>query len=140
MSEAQERHFQKWPILGLATAAPEVEPLPDNYAGEVAFFKEWINLRINWLDENLPGSCIEPIVGIQEVEMEARVYPNPNNGQFTLECLLCAGRELVLLDVFGRVVYTKKINYPKTDVQLDLPQGVYILKTGDVYLQKIVID
>ena len=59
VSAAQERHFQKWPILGLATAAPEVEPLPDSYAGEVAFFKEWINLRINWLDENLPGSCVD---------------------------------------------------------------------------------
>ncbi|MFT5293187.1 MAG: hypothetical protein ACI888_000581 [Flavobacteriales bacterium] len=140
VSAAQERHFQKWPILGLATAAPEVEPLPDSYAGEVAFFKEWINLRINWLDENLPGSCVDPIVGVEEIAMDARVYPNPNNGQFTLECIKCRGRELVLLDVFGQEVWAKKNHHPRTEIQLDLPKGVYVLKAGGEYLQKMVIE
>ena len=57
VNEAKDRHFQKWPILGIATASPEIEPLPETFQGEIDFFKNWIFQRINWLDQNLPGFC-----------------------------------------------------------------------------------
>ena len=140
VNAAQERHFQKWPILGLATAAPEIEPLPDSYAGEVEFFKEWINRRINWLDENLPGSCTEPSVGIKEIFVDVKVYPNPSNGIFTIECPDCTGRELSLRNVLGQIVWTKKINSHTTVVDLYIPKGVYVLALSGRCLERLIVE
>ncbi|MFK7756652.1 MAG: CotH kinase family protein, partial [Flavobacteriales bacterium] len=140
VNEAQARHFQKWPIIGLATAAPEIEPLPDSYAGEVEFFKNWINLRINWLDENLPGACTDVGVGVQEFDLETLIYPNPNTGSFTIECLNGIGKELTLHNVFGQAVWSERLTSTRVDVQLALSAGVYVLSSGGVVLDRVVVE
>lgn len=60
VSNAQERHYQKWPTLGFNVGTPEVGPIPDTFQGEIDFLKDWIALRLGWLDENLPGQCSGP--------------------------------------------------------------------------------
>lgn len=85
VSEAQARHYQKWPFLGMATACPKVGPIPETYEGEMEFLKNWIDLRLNWLDDNLPSDCDGIPDDIGELSLdESIVFPNPSNGLFTI--------------------------------------------------------
>jgi hypothetical protein len=73
------------------------------------------------------------------------VYPNPNDGTFTLELSQAGDYELRVLNVVGSVVYSDKIsNERKRVIQLDarLPAGTYVVQlTGkDVrYIEKITV-
>ncbi len=51
LNEAQERNFQRWPILG-----QYVWPnyfIGQTYEAEIQFLKDWIEDRLNWLDSQL---------------------------------------------------------------------------------------
>jgi hypothetical protein len=57
--EAQQRHYVRWPILGEYTGTAEVEyPPPATFEGEVDKFKNWISVRLAWLDTNMPGRVL----------------------------------------------------------------------------------
>lgn len=76
LDAAQQRHYQRWPILGLNVGAPVVGPIPTTFQGEIDGFKGWISLRLSWLDANMPGTC-------QSVNLEENkasipfIFPNP---------------------------------------------------------------
>ncbi|MDF3027674.1 MAG: Spore coat protein CotH [Fluviicola sp.] len=73
---AKDRHFDKWPLLGVYTW-PNPSPIPADYPGEVAALKAWILDRATWIDNNIPGTCH---LGIIEQEIASlSVYPNPFN-------------------------------------------------------------
>lgn len=57
-----------------------------------------------------------------------KVYPNPNNGQFTLSLSnLNTACNLEVYDVLGEKVYQTKINSGNTEINLsNQPQGVYL--------------
>ncbi|MBE7174593.1 MAG: CotH kinase family protein, partial [Williamsia sp.] len=57
-AEARERHFAKWPVLGVYVW-PNPYPIPRTYAGEIKTLKQWLYDRITWLDQNMPhiGAC-----------------------------------------------------------------------------------
>ncbi|MBK7029232.1 MAG: CotH kinase family protein [Bacteroidales bacterium] len=76
--EAQERHYIRWPILGLNVGTPVVGLIPTTFQGEIDGFKAWISLRLTWLDQNMPGICS---VEIQETESSVAhplLFPNPS--------------------------------------------------------------
>ncbi len=77
LNEAQERHYEKWPILGINVGAPEVDYQPTTYQGEVDKFKAWISLRLNWLDNNMPGEFIHSEADASVQNIICRVFPNP---------------------------------------------------------------
>jgi len=84
--EAQERHYERWPILGLNVGAPVVGPIPTTFEGEIQDFKNWIQLRLNWLDANMPGHCNNyasaPLAGfIPEIQL----FPNPATDYIFIE-------------------------------------------------------
>jgi hypothetical protein len=57
LTDAQQRNFQKWPILG-----NYVWPnyyVGNTYQDELNFFKTWIGDRLAWIDNNLGGNCYE---------------------------------------------------------------------------------
>ena len=57
LNDAQQRNFQKWPILG-----NYVWPnyyVGNTYQDELNFFKTWIDDRLIWIDNNLGGNCYE---------------------------------------------------------------------------------
>ncbi|MBL8000732.1 MAG: CotH kinase family protein, partial [Flavobacteriales bacterium] len=64
---AQQRHFQKWPILGISGPAPEVNPVATTYAAELDTLKAWITRRLVWLDAHMPGLCTT--VGLAEAAL-----------------------------------------------------------------------
>ena len=84
VNEAQVRHYQKWPILGKNVGTPEVDEQPQTYEGEIEKFKNWISIRIHWLDSNMPG---KDLLGIDTPDTTLfpdsfilyQNYPNPFN-------------------------------------------------------------
>ena len=84
VSEAQVRHYQKWPILGRNVGTPEVDDQPKTFEGEIAKFKNWISTRIKWLDANMPG---KDLLGVNTPDTNMlpnnfilyQNYPNPFN-------------------------------------------------------------
>jgi hypothetical protein len=87
---AQARHFQKWPILGMSGPAPELEPVAATYNAELDTLKAWINLRLQWLDANIPGLCSPVFNAVERVNVFSalRYFPNPGNGKIHFDGFL----------------------------------------------------
>ena len=51
LNEAQERNFERWPILGQHVASNHF--VGDTYEEEVAWLKKWIEARIAWIDKQV---------------------------------------------------------------------------------------
>lgn len=135
VQNAQVRHFQKWPILGVDGFAPDVGPVPTTYAAEIAALKDWITLRLAWLDANIPGECLN--VGVAEASgaPELRCFPNPSHGRvrFTGELPAGATAELQVRDIAGRVVHRLRCAPGAVNLELELPDAgtyTYVLEQG----------
>lgn len=90
LSESQVRNYNRWPILG--TYVWPNQYIGNTYAEEVAWFRNWIITRANWMDTNLPGTIItepdpDPVTGIDDefIRSGLSVYPNPGKDVFTFE-------------------------------------------------------
>ena len=131
LDEAQQRHYQRWPILGRNVGAPEVDAQPTTFEGEITKFKNWISSRLNWLDiqfssEIVTGLEDKPLI-ISENDTDCSIYPNP---AFT--CLSVKSEK----SIFDFSLYSSngerlKISYiPNTNTWdiSSLPSGLYIVK------------
>lgn len=141
VSDAQERHYQKWPFLGVNTGAPEMDPIAETYAEEVEKFKNWIGLRIDWLDANIPGTCWEPITYVEENVTEFTIFPNPSQGNFTLRDLPEGTTHAQVLDSQGRLVKTFALTTSSVNFDLDSPgaYNVILWKAGEFVARQRVI-
>lgn len=54
MKGATERNFKKWPVLGSQVGMNPL-PLPRNYSEEVSRLKKWIEVRGEWMDNEIAG-------------------------------------------------------------------------------------
>jgi hypothetical protein len=134
VGSAQERHFELWPI-DEGYIAPEPGPPSQSYDEEISKLKEWINLRINWLDENIPELSNEIINNIQKPDQEAnkqttyRLFPNPATNYFYVGSSKHI-KEIKIYNVVGQQVsrlelgpsYSEKIRINR------LPSGLYFIK------------
>jgi hypothetical protein len=77
VNEAQKRHYTKWPILGEYVGAPEVDPPAATFEGEIEKFRNWIALRLEWLDANIPDANTTDIGLAESDEIKLRLFPNP---------------------------------------------------------------
>lgn len=84
VSDAQKRHYKRWPILGQRVGAPENDDIPSTYAGEVRKLVDWIETRLNWLDENMTGNYVNVIDNSYQDNI-AFVYPNPAKDLITIK-------------------------------------------------------
>jgi hypothetical protein len=109
---AQDRHFQKWPILGVSGPAPDYGIVAETYYDELDSLKSWISKRIIWLDENIPGLC-SPI-GVDEISnsniSEVKCYPNPATNEFTISYSLNSPNKVIikLCDALGKEVMSSE--------------------------------
>ncbi len=111
VSEPQNRHYTRWPILGINVGTPEVGNQPTSYSGEIIKFKTWINERLLWLDANMPGNC--PNVSVSENKKTYVVtYPNPSTDIVNIysETLL---KNIKLFDNVGRLIFKEENIYSK---------------------------
>lgn len=141
VNEAQVRHYQQWPILGIDVGTPEVDAQPTTFSGEMTKFKNWISTRLTWLDANMPGkdipTSVPNTVATPEEFALMQNYPNPFNPRTTITYSLSRGSTITLkvYDLMGREVAVLVNNEKKTagtyEVSFDaanLSSGIYFYK------------
>jgi hypothetical protein len=159
LQEAQVRNFQKWPVL--STYVWPNAYVGGSYENEIRYLKEWIEDRIEWIDDNL----YIIMTGINnrnntESSVPARFsleqnYPNPFNSQTVLSYRLAESAEIVLeiFNPLGQKVKTLLKGQAsagihtlvwdgKNDRGSALPSGVYTcqLKAGSqVFYEKMLL-
>ena len=106
VQNAQARHFQKWPLLGVSGPAPEVLACAATYAAELDTLKSWISTRLAWLDANMPGTCLNTGTTEAKPTSTFSCHPNPTTGQVRFTGFPAGNTpwELSVRDVTGREV------------------------------------
>ncbi|WP_341908275.1 CotH kinase family protein [Fluviicola taffensis] len=128
---AKDRHFDKWPLLGVYTW-PNPSPIPADYPGEVTAIKTWIIDRATWIDNHIIGTCH---LGIIEQEIASlTVYPNPFNEDLHVSWFSAgiSNAQVKLFNLNGNEISFLKIapTYGMNDVKLSnfsssLSSGIY---------------
>jgi hypothetical protein len=112
LGEAQQRHFQKWPILG-QYVWPNPNPIPTTYAEEISILKQWLTNRIGWMDNNIPniGACADWPADVNGT-MIIKVFPSPfkNNLQVQVQSKKAQTIKLQISNAMGQVVFAKQIS------------------------------
>lgn len=130
--EAQQRHYTKWKILGLNVGTPVIPPIPTTFQGEIDGFKNWIQLRLNWLDANMPGHCYN-ILQNENLQPKAQIlaFPNPatdhifvelpqKNDNAVLQLFSLSGRLISVPYIFDGNLFTLEVDA--------LPAGMYFAR------------
>ena len=141
---AQNRHYVRWPILGINVGTPEVDPQPDSYEGVLEQFKDWIRKRLAWLDQNMPGQYSESTGDSLPDKGSLQIYPNPVTDRISIQIDQPA-KSIEIYSVTG--VLWKTVFEPggenvyQTEVGY-LPAGIYIIRirtsSGTVVTGKFV--
>jgi len=146
VQDAQQRHFQKWPILGMSGPAPEVNAIATTYPAELDTLKHWIATRLHWLDDSIPGHCWPQTPnGIKSAETASiQIHPNPSTGEWWVNNLPNEAVEVTLYRSTGECVWQKNIYPDQGQIHLSYPHpGLYELKLKSSSLgsrhQKILI-
>ncbi len=127
VSQAQNRHYDKWPILSQPVGAPEVDAQPPSYMGQVTLLSKWIKTRLTWLDGHFPGKSVnsaEPI----ETDFSYRIFPNPAYETVYIE----ASSEINEIEVFSstgrREIYQPGMATFETQLNVSgFSPGIYLL-------------
>jgi len=133
VKEPQKNHFNRWDVLGVRTGAPELEPPAETYDEEVQRLKNWIAIRLTWLDQNMVGSgdnCAA--LAVEEIDLiKFRLFPNPVHTYLYIEAIHPIDR-IEIFDQFGKKVtdfegkkhYSNKLNISY------LSEGLYFVRTS----------
>jgi hypothetical protein len=134
IGEAKDRHFTKWPILGVQVWANPT-PVGADFAADISNMKNWTQQRVNWLDANMPGTCLPAAVDDIASNAFLSVYPNPYHNRFAIQFrVLRPGDVLIEIeDLTGRKVFSRKENIMtigkyETSVAPGLSPGLYTLQ------------
>lgn len=81
----QQRNFYRWDILNKYV-------WPNNFVGEtyqeeVDYLKDWVVERMEWIDDSIPGTCLEDTVSNSIYDLtitNLEIFPNPNSGDFRI--------------------------------------------------------
>ncbi len=147
VKDAQERHYEKWPILGVNVGTPETDGQPTTYAGEITKFKNWIGIRLAWLDAHLDETLAvgdENGGGAGDFVLHGN-YPNPFNGATKISYSLSFPSvvSLEIYDIHGSHVKTlvheaqtegaHSVNFDASE----LPSGIYFyrLQAGSGFME-----
>jgi len=131
-AESQQRNFQKWPVLNTYI-------WPNYYVGptfqaEVAWLKNWISARLNWMDANMPILITEVEETSSGVTFE--LFPNPFSGEVQITYLLetAGSLSVEIFDMLGRPIKTMRESkdqpgtYHTIMPVQDFPSGTYYYK------------
>jgi hypothetical protein len=91
IDEAQQRNYERWPILG-EYVWPNYDWEGNDYSDEVEFFESWLFKRLNWIDNNITGSLLYPSAKLSKSNSELEIkltddyfnQPILDNKYFTL--------------------------------------------------------
>jgi len=151
VENAKERHFQKWPILGKSGPAPDFGSVATTYHAELDSLKNWIKIRLQWLDTNIPGLCKTTHLSEAMLSQPLVCSPNPANNYLMVDYSLPSPKKVSvhLYDYLGSEVFSVNEGTQSSgqhSLRLDtgnLPAGMYILKFDngeEVISEKIVVS
>ncbi|RPH90125.1 MAG: hypothetical protein EHM72_19530, partial [Calditrichaeota bacterium] len=117
LNEAQQRNFERWPILG-----EYVWPnyfVGKSYAEEIEYLKEWLSRRWNWMDQELNKTASSLEFTDQNQESSLKAFPNPFNGSVTFQITLAKAS-------FVKILITNEIGIRiRSLVERDLSVGAH---------------
>ena len=126
MGAAVNRNFDRWPVLGTYI-------WPNNFVGatyaeELEFLKNWLQQRLEWMDDNMVGDCNQYVSAIIDSDEEEviKLFPNPNQGTFRLKNI----NESAFINVYNsqnKLVLTQEVQANDSSTINNLPSGFYIL-------------
>lgn len=145
LAESQARNFTKFPILGqYIWPNPSFFENASSHSIAIDIMKDWLNSRIEWLDNNLPGFAVgcdkfddpnyEVMMDVSLSELDRKsikIFPNPTADYVQISSKNIIG-EIEILDLFGNRV--KSYNCETTTIILDLndlASGSYLLRFSD---------
>lgn len=137
MGDAVQRNFQRWPILGR-------HEWPNYYVAsthgdEIRWTKNWLEKRLAWLDNNLPGDC-SGTYPVPPTTLKVTIHPNPV--QTVLNMNISSPKpgkiSLLLFNINGTKVYEEEISIAEGDqihsIQAGfLPRGIYFYQIINDY-------
>ena len=78
-------------------------------------------------------ATVEPCASIEEkTEFDFEIYPNPNQGEFTLNTMKTNGEiSIEISDINGKLIYNKTRNGLDNKLQIsNIERGVYFIKVS----------
>lgn len=69
------KNFKRWPVLGEYVWPNSF--IGNTHAQEINYLKNWLQQRLNWMDANIPETCITGISNNLSELHYLNVYPNP---------------------------------------------------------------
>ena len=80
----------------------------------------------------------------QKENKKVKVYPNPNNGTFTLEVTdSYLDGEMMLFDTYGKMLYLETVKQNKMQIMRSIDRGVYyvtVINGNNKHVEKIVVQ
>ena len=70
-----------------------------------------------------------------------KIYPNPSNGEFTIE--LTEDALVNIYDTAGKLVFTKQVNSGNQNIKIDSAKNIYylqIVSKSGVKTQKVIVQ
>lgn len=140
VNEAQVRHYNKFRTLGSNTGAPEIDPASITYAEEIQKLKNWISVRLAWLDANMVGT--NSGIAEQTTNDLLRIFPNPAQDYVFVESNENI-REIIIYNLTGNEILNISPEVSETRIQLnELLQGAYVilikLSNGNQISRKLI--
>lgn len=114
---------------------------------------DWYSMNQAWNSQNdgdfdlaiFPVLCPLTVTGVEDLSGQFNLFPNPNNGSFTILNMNSAIGKLEIFDALGKTVYTESIQ-GETRLNIDLENqlpGIYIVRVmteNGLWNSRIVIQ
>lgn len=143
LAEAQVRHYSKWPTLGLNVGTNELGTQPTTFDGEIQKFKNWIQTRLNWLDDNMVGHKMINTANKNIKQTIFRIFPNPVTSTLYVE----SDKKIESVEIYNlngqQIRSLNDGSRSKISVNVDnLKNGEYLvivkLTTNELLTQKLI--
>ncbi len=127
---AQTRNFDRWNILGQYVWPNDY--VGDTYEEELEFLKDWLTIRLEWMDANMIGDCSQYIpTSTEQVESLFNIYPNPARDNFAVELkdLSIRNGQIQLIDLLGNTIFQSNLDKEVNIIPVsNLTTGMYFYR------------
>ena len=142
LSDAAERNFNRWPILGTYV-------WPNNFVGatyveEINYLRSWLTARLDWMDDNMFGSCAD--LGIEDKQNNFEMFPNPASDLLVIRLTEMNGTKRVIIrNSIGQSVLETSVSNQNEQIDISsLESGLYLVSListdQEVLTKKLIID
>ncbi len=108
-----------------------VRTWPNNGNNKQAYYEILCQLEArNWCSS---ANCLWSGVENNAIENELNIYPNPNNGHFSIETRESNKEEIKVFDASGNKIPFESIQYEDhLEIKMNTPPGIYIIQYFDL--------